>query len=218
MKILVTGFQEAFADKDYLAVANAKQTLQPVPPAGSHKRRNVQNDPEFGLLLVILGGFAVLFLLVTKDYGATATLFPASLRRPPSSFSLSISAGNISSRGVELHRFSCAAWQRREIIITFCFQTPRLSNVDLSLSRSLRRFGSGSRRSGRGQFSSVFVDRRRILSDFYAYAVAQFVCLTLAILPWRVFEVRLRRGTTRWPAALQHTGEIRTFSPRQHYL
>jgi len=29
-----------------------------------------------GLLLVILAGFAVLFLLVTKDYGATAALFP----------------------------------------------------------------------------------------------------------------------------------------------
>ena len=29
-----------------------------------------------GLLLVILAGFAILFLLVTKDYGATAALFP----------------------------------------------------------------------------------------------------------------------------------------------
>lgn len=29
-----------------------------------------------GLLLVILAGFAALFLLVTKDYGTTAALFP----------------------------------------------------------------------------------------------------------------------------------------------
>ena len=38
LKILVAGFQKAFADKDYLAAADkAKQTLQPMPPAAFRK-------------------------------------------------------------------------------------------------------------------------------------------------------------------------------------
>jgi tripartite-type tricarboxylate transporter receptor subunit TctC len=38
LKILVAGFQKAFADKDYLAAtAKAKQTLQPMPPAEFRK-------------------------------------------------------------------------------------------------------------------------------------------------------------------------------------
>jgi hypothetical protein len=33
-------------------------------------------DPLEGLLLILLGGFAVAFLVLSKDYGATAALFP----------------------------------------------------------------------------------------------------------------------------------------------
>lgn len=39
--------------------------------------RNVSRiDPLEALLLVILGGFAVAFIVLSKDYGATAALFP----------------------------------------------------------------------------------------------------------------------------------------------
>jgi hypothetical protein len=94
LKILVAGFQEAFADKDYLAAANAKQTLQPMPPAEFHKRRNVQTIQSLESVLKQSkytkqraanlgrafarhpGRLRRLIPAGTKDYGATAALFP----------------------------------------------------------------------------------------------------------------------------------------------
>jgi hypothetical protein len=91
-----------------------------------------------------------------------------------------------------------------DIIVAFVFGFLGYLMSNLSLSRSLRRFGPGSRRSGRGQFSSLCVDRPRVLSDlFYASTVAQFVCSNLGDAALAVFEVQLRRGTTR---CRQHSG------------
>jgi hypothetical protein len=106
LKILVTGFQEAFAYKDYLAAANAKQTLQPVPPAYPTKE----------------GMFKTIQSLGFAHPGRLRRLIPAGYKRLRSNgrvisrvlatATLGIIAFDLGwqypSRGVELHRFSCA--------------------------------------------------------------------------------------------------------------
>jgi tripartite-type tricarboxylate transporter receptor subunit TctC len=54
LKILVAGFQKAFADKDYLAAtAKAKQTLQPMAPAEFYKASEAMFKTIQGLETVL---------------------------------------------------------------------------------------------------------------------------------------------------------------------